>query len=696
MSDFYRVAKGIHRLDINGGDPHSPLALLEVHPGNALEELEEGRLPFSLESIVVEHTQVRTNIIIPLGPEEKLYGAGLQFKCTEERGRTKYLRVNSDPKHDTGETHAPVPFYVSSTGYGILIDTARIVTIHFGSTVRADSSNPPQPRSSSDDPFWRATMLSDSVEAEFIGDKASVYVIKGNSMMEVVRKFNLLTGPGVIPPLYALGFWYRVPSKADQDWIVAKMEECRAKGFPVDVCGLEPGWHSTNYPDSYLFHPVRFPDPNGLSAALRNMGIHLNVWEHPWVSPEAPFYEEIKERSGTNTVWGGLAPDLADESVQEAFIAQHERDHLSAGIEGYKLDECDGSELTDCSWMFPATARFPSGLDGEEMRQVYGLLYQNMIKRMFEKHGKRTFGLVRAGGTGSSGMPFVLYSDLYDHKDYITALYNSGFSGLLWTPEVRRAVNSEDWVRRFQSNVFSPLNLLNAWGDATEPWSYSDVAGIIRKLIGLRMSLLPYIYNAYAEYAFKGIPVIRPMELEFGNLTTRMAQEGHKEFDTTDAPYGRTRTFSFSDQYMFGPSMLVAPMVAPDKERKVFLPEGIWHDAFTGEVLNGGDFITVHKDLSEMPVYIKDGALIPYTKELMHAPDEPVPVYVRGYGNIEGSTLVLYDDDGVTLDWKKGLCSHTLISIEDGRMQVRRNGGLYHWDVQDILSEENIFRQDFS
>jgi len=93
-------------------------------------------------------------------------------------------------------------------------------------------------------------------------------------------------------------------------------------------------------------------------------------------SPDARIYAALEPLSGSHRVWGGLAPDYTLSEAQEVLKSQHAAEHLAVGVAGYKLDECDGSELTGASWMFPAHATFPSGRDGGQMRQVYGLLLQ--------------------------------------------------------------------------------------------------------------------------------------------------------------------------------------------------------------------------------------------------------------------------------------------------------------------------------
>src|SRR6185437_5921641 len=153
----------------------------------------------------------------------------------------------------------------------------------------------------------------------------------------------------------------------------------------------------------------------------------------------------------------------------EIFGDYHGRELIDAGISGFKLDECDNSDYTG-GWSFPDVSRFPSGLDGEQMHGVFGLRYQRALWQQFLERQQPTYNLVRSSGALATPYPFVLYSDLYDHRQFIRALVNSSFSGLLWCPEVRDARNEEDFIRRLQSVVFSPLAMINAWYVKNPPW----------------------------------------------------------------------------------------------------------------------------------------------------------------------------------------------------------------------------------
>ena len=642
-----KEATGVWKMSCGELETLDPVSLVNAEARtDSLSKIGAIEFPSCLADMRIDLVREKTVIRIPLTSTERIYGLGLQFMKVNHRGKTRFLRVNSDPRQDTGESHAPVPFYISSEGYGMLFNTSRIVSLYCGSSVRKDSSRPPVPTDQTTNPDFDYTPLSDCMEAVIPAGGIEILVFAGSSLLEVVQRYNLFFGGGVLPPKWALGFWHRVPTRYNAQQVMEEALEYRKRGFPCDVLGLEPGWHSKSYPVTYTWSEERFPDPAAFIKAADKEGFKINLWEHGYVSPDYPVYDQLEPLSGSHTVWGGLAPDYSMAEVREIWKQLHKKEHIDIGATGYKLDECDGSELTSFSWMFPAHATFPSGYDGEQLRQVYGLCLQKAVDELYHEAGRRTYGLVRASGAAASSLPFVLYSDLYDHKEFIRALCNAGFSGLLWTPEVRSAKNTEDWVRRFQTVCFSPLAMLNSWADGTKPWSFPEASDIVQKFIRLRMQLIPYFYSAFAKYRFEGIPPFRPMHLEQGydpqkvGVLYKEAANFKKRapWDTFDDELG--------NQYMVGDSILVAPLFEGDKERLIYLPEGNWYDFETAQEYKGGGFIKVAAILEKLPLFVRDGGIIPMMPPLDSVPrnGETVPLEVRCYGQKPGSFL-LYDDE---------------------------------------------------
>lgn len=616
---------------------------------------------------------------IPCEPGETLYGFGLQLDGVNQTGKVLDLKIDH---WGQGRTHAPVPFYLSSRGYGVFFNTARYLTVHSKISNRKDASqrppevdrNPP-PSEVADQPGpWQAQPPGDAVECNLYADGVEIIVFSGDSLLEVMQRYNLYAGGGTLPPLWGLGFWHRVHAHYDAAQVRAEVEAFAENECPLDVVGLEPGWMSKSYPCTFEWQTERFPDPAALTGELLESGIRLNLWENPYISQHSRLYEAMYPLSGSHLVWLGIVPDYTLPAARKLLIEQHKEDHFDIGISGYKIDEVDGYDV----WLWPDHATFPSGTAAEAMRQSYGMQMQQMLYNdLFKANNQRTYGLVRASNGAASAYPFVLYSDSYDHSEYITGISSASLSGVQWTPEVRSADSPREWLNRMQTVSFSPMAKLNGWASGTQPWSFPKVYPAVREALELRMRLLPYLYSAYARYQQDGIPPFRAMILEESYQPAGKVVAG--ELDGETNPYALARTVETTDQFMFGPSILVAPFYEEQaRERSVVLPAGNWYDFHTGAFAGNGETIQVSAEAlrDRIPLFVRDGAVIPMLAEPVRQTKEArgADLIVRHYGEKPG-TFDLYEDDAATFDYQSGEYRFRRIRVgPDGQSEVTVTG----------------------
>jgi alpha-glucosidase (family GH31 glycosyl hydrolase) len=643
---WQEIQPGIWKATVGRPERLTLLKAAEVVPNRAaLEKLPRVSFPLPPEKIAVSMHDHKIYLRFPLEREEQLFGLGLNFQTVNQRKRVLDLHVDHYGGVDNGRTHAPVPLYVSSKGYGVLIDAARYIRVYAGTGVRVNTEHPPVLYNRNTDKDWDAQPYSDAVEILVPAGGVEVYVFAGPTPMNVVQRYNLMNGGGCLPPKWGLGFTQRVPSLYTQDDVLKEVADFESHGFPLDFVGLEPGWQSMAYPCTFEWDTTRYPDPSGFLKTLADKGITTNIWFNPYVSPKAGIYPKLKDLSGSHTVWNGIVPDLTISAVNQILKGYFVKHHIDLGVGGYKIDEVDGYDV----WLWPDVATFPSGTAAEQMRQVYGLVLQRMTSRWFKEKNVRTYGLVRGSNAGASAFPYVLYSDHYSHRDFITALVNSSFIGVLWVPEVRSSKSAEEWIRRMQSACFSPMAMLNAWADKTKPWSFPEVEKAVNEVANLRMQLLPYLYTTFAQYHFQGIPPFRAM-----NLVGEFKDD-------------------IKDQYMMGDYLLVAPMFEGENSRKVILPAGKWFDFYTGRPVGENQVIEVTPGLDKIPLFVKDGGIIPMVPPHRNAreAERKLPLEIRLYGNAEGQ-FSLYDDDGTTFDYEDGNYSFTtLIVTRDGSGQLQ-------------------------
>lgn len=682
--EWKKEGQGIWKISVGKQEKVTLLSELDITPQwKAIEEIGDAPLAIDPKDVKTEVVDGKTYIRFPLDKDEKIFGLGLNFKTVEQRGRVMRLHVDHYGGSDNGRTHAPIPFFVSSKGYGALINSARYIDVWVGTSVRQDSSNPPVAKDRNTDKDWTAQPYSDNLEFLIPAEGAEVIVFSGKTMLDVVRRYNLYNGGGCLPPKWGLGFWHRVPSLFTDTEIEREVQEFRNKGFPLNVVGLEPGWMTASYPCTYEWDNTRFPNPQAFTKKMKESNIQTNLWMNPYISPKGELYDRIKPYTSSHTVWCGIVPDYMMSEAQRILIDHFKKHQLNLGVSGYKMDENDGYD----SWLWPDVASFPSGTSAEQMRQIYGSLMQKVTTQMYKDENKRTYGLVRAANAGTTSFPYVIYNDYYNHHDFITALVNSSFIGVLWTPEVRASRTSEEWLRRMQTVCFSPLAMLNAWADGTKPWTFPEVAESVKAISLLRMQLIPYLYTAFADYTFKGTPPVRAMNLEEGyNMDEKMLQVS---FDATNNPYALAIKKEVKDQFMVGNSLLVAPLFEGEKERKVILPKGKWYDFYTGEFAGEGEIISVSPGLDKIPVYVKDGGIVPMFPPIRQIENKQYPLEVRHYGNAPG-IYDLYDDDGETFNYQKGEFVRIVLTVDVDASNNKMGkasipGGKNVWSYSDYI-----------
>ena len=617
---------------VTGGLPETitPLTSRLVPPSiEALHRLPSVPNP-PIEIPIFNISQRGTSLMLSLAPHEEIYGFGLQFFSMAHRGKKRAIRVNADPRADTGDSHAPIPFYISSRGYGILVDTARYATFYCG------ESRPKPTTSLAEAPGGIVPLYSKALEEKDTSQVLveiptaqgiEVYLFAGPSMLDVVRRYNLFSGGGVLPPEWGLGVWYRAASSATEADIASIAAEFRERNIPCDVMGLEAGWHSHAYSCSFSWNVSRFTHPENFVRHLKQQNFHLNLWEHAFIHPSSPLFEPMCNLAGNTAVWGGLVPDFQNAQARRIFGDYHRKHLIDIGIEGFKLDECDNSDFTG-GWSFAELTQFPSEVDGEQMHSLFGLRYQRALWEQFLEHGEETYSLVRSSGALAAPYPFVLYSDLYDHRQFVRALVNASFSGLLWCPEVRDARSEEDLIRRLQTAVFSPLAMINGWYISNPPWkqldrsknnanelspNWKELEARCREILGWRMQLIPYIRAAFARYASDGTPPFRALALDWPDVPA---------FRKTD------------DAWMVGDRLLVAPLFAGEPGRDLTLPPGLWHDFWTGTTVKGGATVEMTRDTRNIPLFVKSGAVLPLATVTNSTSDaESRALHVRIFGD---------------------------------------------------------------
>ena len=290
--------KGIWKVSVGEPEKYTPTALRRFPmQAEQLGQIKEAELPIAADQIEFRRNRRGIQIILPMGSSEDIYGFGLQLHSMNQAGRKRMIRVNSDPAADTGEGHAPVPFYISTAGYGLLVDTLRHVEFYMGTSTRkgqsADKKEVDQVHKEFSESALYALKRSNEQRSIIIDIKAvdgvELYLFAGN-VKQVVQRYNLFAGGGCLPPMWGLGIWYRTYGGSDEEKVLDLAEQFRGEHMPVDVLGMEPGWHSHSYSCTYQWSSRLFPHPQEMISKLMESGYKTNLWEQLFVYPADAFY----------------------------------------------------------------------------------------------------------------------------------------------------------------------------------------------------------------------------------------------------------------------------------------------------------------------------------------------------------------------------------------------------------------------
>ena len=510
------------------------------------------------------------------------------------------------------------------------------------------------------------------------GGEMNYYFIYGPKMMDVVSSYTDLTGrPHQLPPLWALGYhqckWSYYPeSKVKQ---VAKT--FRELKIPCDAIYLD-----IDYMDGFrcfTWNKEYFPNPKKMVKELADDGFKTVAIIDPGIKIDANYsvFKEALENDYfckradgpymKGKVWPGECyfPDFTNPKVRDWWSNLFKELIEDIGVKGVWNDMNEPAVMEVPGKTFPNDVRH--NYDGNhcshrKAHNVYGMQMARATYHGLKKfaYPKRPFVITRAAYSGTQRYTSSWTGDnvaSWEHLAIANAqaqrMCMSGFSfigsdigGFAEQP------NGELYTRWIQLGIFHPFCRTHSSGDhgEQEPYSFdTNVTNIVRKFIEIRYQLLPYLYTAFWQYAKEGIPILKSLML----------------FDQDDA-----NTHYRNDEFIYGDKILVCPIIEPNaKGRRMYFPIGNWYSFWDSEIVKGGEEKWVDADIDSMPIYIKEGAIIP---------KYPIQQFV-GEKIIEELTLDVYykkgkeksrvyEDASDGYDYKKGrfsLRNFTLVGKKD-------------------------------
>ncbi|OGD34930.1 MAG: hypothetical protein A2V45_10100 [Candidatus Aminicenantes bacterium RBG_19FT_COMBO_58_17] len=569
-----------------------------------------------------------------LRPGERLFGLGEKFTALDKSGR-RVVSWTQDALGSTSErSHKNIPFLWSSRGYGLYLDSAARITWDLGATSCQSAT----------------LRIEDSV--------LDAFLFSGESPVKILDLYASLTGRAPVPPKWTFGTWLSSGgTHRTQEEVQKLVSGLERHELPADVIHIDTWWMRERKYCDFQWDREAFPRPEVLIDVLHRLGLKLSLWEHPYISIESELFAAGKEKGyfvrrpdgDIYVIDYGLSlapkPDgrirpasgkgswntqvaIVDFTNPEAvgWFKDLHRPLLRMGVDVFKTDF--GEDI-------PADAVFADGKTGAAMHNVYPLLYNRAVFEVTQE--EKGYGVVwgRSAFAGSQQYPLVWSGDpAADFQSLASTIrggLSAGLSGLpFWSNDIggyRGMPSAELYVRWAQFGLFCSHSRMH--GDSRrEPWHFGEEAmSIVRKYALLKYELFPYIYSTAFEAGLKGLPVIRALPLVF-----------------PDDP----NVFDKDFEYMFGPWLLVAPVIEAGGKQAAYLPEGTWFDYWAGEESVGPKNLKLYVPLDVLPLYVRGGAIIPRMQRAWRIPEErvdPLIIEVWPHGQ---SSYNLYEDEGVT------------------------------------------------
>ncbi len=527
--------------------------------------------------------------------DECFAGTGERFAKMDLSGQTFLLKNQDGQGVNNRRTYKNIPFYVSSRMYGTFYHTCS----HGKLSLAGHSTR----------------------SVQFLSEQAMIdaFVIGGDSFEEIIRGYRDLTGYPSMPPLWSFGVWMSRMTYFSADEVNGICDRLREEHYPCDVIHLDTGWFKTDWLCEWKFNEERFPDPEAFIHGLKDKGFRVSLWQLPYVAEDA---EQIDEARANDYI-GPLTKKQASEgsnfsALDYAGTIDFTNPEATAWYKGLLKRLLDMGVVcikTDFGENIHMDAIY-KGMKPELLNNLYALLYQKAAYEITKDVTGDGIVWARAAWAGCQRYPLHWGGDSCSSWDGMAGSLKGGLhfglSGFaFWSHDVpgfhtlpnfmNSVVDDDVYIRWTQFGVFSS-HIRYHGTNKREPWHYPNIAPLVKKWWKLRYALIPYILQESRKATESGSTLVQALVFH------------HPEDKTC---------WHIDDEYYFGDSFLVAPVMNSDNRRDVYLPEGIWVNFFTGERIEGGRWLKdIGVPLEEMPVYVREGSVIPVYPDAVDCTDD--------------------------------------------------------------------------
>ena len=512
---------------------------------------------------------------------EKLYGLGERFTPFVKNGQVVDM-WNEDGGTCSEIAYKNIPFYLSSKGYGLLVNSSGKVSYELCSEVvtRAQFSLP--------------------------GEKLDFMVIGGGDGKSVLQNYTALTGRSALPPAWSFGLWLTTSFTTDYDEKTVRsfVDGMAQRNIPLHVFHFDCFWMKENEWCNFTWDEAMFDDAPAMLSRMKNeCGLKICVWINPYIGQKSPLFKEgmkngylLKRPNGDVWQWdlwqAGMGIVDFTNPAAWAWYQEKLRALLDQGVDCFK---------TDFGERIPTDVVYYDGSDPELMHNYYPYLYNKCVFDLLEAYKGRGQACLFARSATVGGQKFPVHWGGDCSSNYLSmaeslrgglSLCLSGFG--FWSHDISgfEGTAPADVYKRWAAfGLLSTHSRLHGSNSYRVPWLFGEEAvDVLRKFTNLKCTLMPYLYSAAVEAHQTGVPAMRAMLLEFPQ----------------DIPCQ-----DLDRQYMLGERLLVAPVFTKEGDVDYYLPAGTWTNLLDNRVVEGGRWLHEVHDFMSLPLMVRENTLLP-------------------------------------------------------------------------------------
>lgn len=512
---------------------------------------------------------------------ESVYGLGERFTPFVKNGQTVSV-WNEDGGTASEQAYKNIPFFITSKGYGVLADT-------FGEVE-----------------FEIASEKVENVQFSVPGETLGYYLIAGGSPKGTVSRYCELTGKPALPPAWSFGLWLTTSFTTNYDEATTSsfIQGMADRKIPLHVFHFDCYWMRAYRWCDFIWDPDTFSDPAGMLKRYHDRGLKICVWINPYISQMSYLFREGKElgylvKKTDGCLWqtdlwqpGMALVDFTNPEACKWYQGKLEA-LLDMGVDCFKTDFGERIPVTGIRWF--------DGSDPNTMHNRYTYLYNRTVFELLERKRGRGEAVLFARSATVGGQQFpahwggdcsASYSSMAETLRGGLSLACGGFG--FWSHDIsgfEQTASPDIYKRWCQFGLLSSHSRLHGSSSYRVPWLFDDEACVVlREMVELKCSLMPYLYRQAVIAHETGIPMLRPMVLEF--------------------PEDRS-CHPLDLQYMLGGSLLAAPVFRADGGVEYYLPAGKWVNLFDGETLSGPGWQKGTFDYHSMPLLVRPNTILP-------------------------------------------------------------------------------------